>query len=149
MNPFVWDLPLTPDDPFGNPLLVLLDSIRVFIAVLAGISLLMLIPSLPMARNLPTRYRLICLMLFSIYMLTTEIQRIGFYANWRIMLAVLCAAMTFVSVLLFIRFEGDRRYAPKWARWFSDRMHTSEQVMDRRDREARADEEDAEDEKHA
>ncbi len=149
MNPFVWDLPLTPDDPFGNPLLILLDGIRVFVAVLAGISLLMLIPSLPMARNLPTRYRLICLILFSIYMITTEVQRIGFYANWRIMLAVLCSAMTFISVLLFIRFEGDRRYAPKWARWFSDRMHTAEQVTDRKDRETRADEDDAEDEKRA
>ncbi len=149
MNPFVWDLPMTPDDPFGNPVVAVLDCVRIFIAFLGLLSLAMIVPSIPMARNLPTRYRLICLALFSIYVSLTELQRIGFYSNWRLLLGLACATGTFVSILLFIRFEGDRRYAPKWARWSSDRMHTSEQVTDRKGRETRADEDDAEDEQRA
>lgn len=149
MNPIFWDLPMVPDDPFGSPVLVFLDVMRIFIAVLAGLSLLMIIPSVPMARSLPTRYRLIALALFSVYVAVIEIQRIGFYANWIFLLGLACVAMTFISILLFIRFEGDRRYAPRWARWFSDHMHTPDERADRRNREALADQDDAEDEKRA
>lgn len=145
MNLFVWDLPLSPDDPFSNPTLIILDSLRVLIGVFAVLSIALIIPSIPMARNMPTRYRLFALLLFSLYVGLTEVQRIGFYANWRLVLGTLCAVFTFMSVLLFVRFEGDRRYAPKWARWGSDQMHTKQDRADRTDREAGADRDDEDD----
>lgn len=124
MDPFQWKIPLEPGDPFGTPLLIALDSVRVLIIVCGLISVLLTIPAILMAWTQIQQFRLACLGMFSIYVVLTEVQRIGYFGNWRIILATVVAVWTLFSLVAFIQYEGNPENAPKFMRKVLHRAST-------------------------
>jgi hypothetical protein len=120
MDIFQWQFPSGPDDPFGNPTIVVLDCLRILIVLCGVLTVLLTIPALPMTWSITQKYRIGCIALFSIYVSMTEIQRIGDYANWRLLLGAVCSIWAVSSMFAFIRFEGNPD-AVKWASWIHRR----------------------------
>lgn len=113
---FQWQIPNQPGLPFSNGTIAVLDCIRLLIVLCGVLTILLAIPALPMTWNLTQKYRLGCIALFSVYVSLTEIQRLGDYANWRLLLGAFCSIWAAIALFSFIRFEGNPE-AATWASW--------------------------------
>ena len=107
MDIFQWQFPEGPGTPFGSPILIALDSIRLAIVFFGFWTVVLCIPAVLMTWTITQKYRIASIGLFTIYVALTEVQRLGFHANWRLMLGMVCIIWAFVSLIAFIQYEGN------------------------------------------
>lgn len=128
MDLFQWQIPFGPGDPFGTTILAILDSLRVGVATVGLLTVLICVPALLMTWSITQKFRIASIGLFSVYVSLTEIQRIGDYANWRLILGTVCVIWAFSSLIAFIQYEGNPDHAPRYARWLLRKASSRKEV---------------------
>lgn len=88
------EAPLGPSTPFGTPLLILVDTLRVFVMV-AGLGLAAVTPYAAFTRSM-SRGQLIRFLSLALYAgaaAGTELAHLGDYAHWRLVVNVAAAIL--------------------------------------------------------
>lgn len=85
----IFDAPNGPDLPFGDPTLIILDSVRVAIISVGLITTLFIPLAMYRVRNsLGQLTRVAVLALFMLAAMGTEVSHFGDYAHWRLFLNI-------------------------------------------------------------
>lgn len=102
-------VPTEPGTPFGTPLLIALDSIRVGCVVLALVLTVWSLTMLVEADQPGQRWRLVGLALLAVAVMGTELSRLGDWAHYRLVLNVGGIVAGVVGLAVHRRYERTVR----------------------------------------
>jgi hypothetical protein len=108
----VFSPPQGPSDPFGNGMLAVLDSVRV-ISIVCGVYVLIIgIVAIYYTHNWNQKLRFGSIVLYAVVAALTELEHLGDYANWRLIISTMASIWAATAMTAYVRFESpeDRRF---------------------------------------